>query len=272
MKSRVATAIASTVLAIVLAPLTPSTADAPAAMRTGKPRVTISVPDQLVEGDRFDVVVNVGRAREAVQVVLQQQVTDLLGDTSWQIVKRAKVRGKRKHTFHAVAGTEDSQRYRARVTYRDGKPAMTRPVASTVWHWTDMMAFRAYSYTLGVNSSAYNHFRMNGIDYTGGWATYGTYATWELRFTPGRHCKAFRGVAGLTDDSTDGSSGAIQLIADETTTAFSSATLTPGMDQPFQVDLATPYRLFIEAQKTSSAGQAAYPAIGNPELLCTGLG
>jgi hypothetical protein len=272
MKNSIATAIISTALAVVLAPATPSIADALTALRAGQPRVTVTVPDQLVEGDRFDVVVKVGRARDAKQVLLQQLQTDIYGQTGWETVRKAKVRGKKKHVFHVVAGAEDDQRYRARALYDDGKATMSKPVATTVWHWTNMMEFRAYSYTLGVNSSAYNHFRMNGTDYTGGWATYGNYATWELRFTPGRHCKAFRGVAGLTDDSKDGSSGAIQLVADDTTTAFSSTTLTPGMDQPFQVDLATPYRLFIEAQKTSPADQAAYPAIGNPELLCTGLG
>jgi hypothetical protein len=272
MKSTIATAITSTALALVLAPATPPTADALTALRPGQPRVTVTVPDQLVEGERFDVVVKVGRARDAKQILLQQLQTDIYGQTGWETVRKAKVRGQKKRTFHAVAGTDDSQRYRARVIYDDARPAMSRPVASTVWHWTDMMAFTAYAVTNGISSNHYNHFRMNGIEYHGGWYTYISYATWELRFTPGRHCKAFRGVAGLTDESKDGSSGAIQLVADETTTAFSSTTLTPGMDQPFQVDLATPYRLFIEAQKTSPADQAAYPAIGNPELLCTGLG
>jgi hypothetical protein len=181
------------------------------------------------------------------------------------------VRGRTKHTFRAVAGADDSQRFRARVSYAHHKPETSRPVATTVWHWTDMMDFTAYDYSHGISSNANNHFRMNGIDYRGGWFTSGSYYTWEMRFTPGRHCKAFRGIAGLTDDSADGASGAVQLVADETTQVFTSTTLTPGMDQPFQVDLATPYRLFIEAQRTSPAGQAAYPAIANPELLCTGL-
>src|SRR5262249_50893899 len=151
----------------------------------------------------------------------------------WQTVKRTKVRGHKKHTFRAVAGTEDSQRYRARAIYEGGAASMSRPAVSTVWHWTDMMSFRAYAWTNGVSSNEFNQFQMNGSEYHGGWYTSGSYTTWETRFTPGRHCSAFRGVAGLTDNSQDGSSGAIQLVADESTAAFSSKALTPGMEQPF---------------------------------------
>jgi hypothetical protein len=61
------------------------------------------------------------------------------------------------------------------------------------------------------------------------------------------------------------------LVAEETTPLLTSTPLTPGMDQPFQIDLSMPYRLSVQMQKTSPTGQAVYPAVGNPELLCTGL-
>ena len=52
---------------------------------------------------------------------------------------------------------------------------------------------------------------------------------------------------------------------------LTSTSLVPGMSQPFQVDLPSPYRLSVQMQKTSPADQAVYPAVGDPELLCTGL-
>ena len=98
-----------------------------------------------------------------------------------------------------------------------------------------------------------------------------SYPSYESRYTVGRHCKAIRGVAGVSDKSADRSSAVVSVVADETTTVFTSGTLSPGMAEQFEVDLAKPYRLSIQAQRTSPADQAAYPAIGSPELLCTGL-
>lgn len=263
-------AILATTFVLATAPAAVGDPDA-SAPRARKHHVTVAVPDQLVEGDRFTVEVKVRRTTGAQRLLLQQLVTDIYGGRGWVTVSKAKVGGKTRHSFRAVAGKDDAQKYRARVLYAGSKPAVSKPVTTTVWHWTSMMEFTAYDYSHGISSNAYNQFAMNGTEYHGGWFTTGTYLSWDLRFTPGRHCKAFRGVAGLTDASADGASGALQLVADETSTVYASPTLTPGMTTPISVTLAVPYRLFIQAQRTSPAERAAYPAIGNPELLCTGL-
>jgi hypothetical protein len=43
------------------------------------------------------------------------------------------------------------------------------------------------------------------------------------------------------------------------------------MVQRAEVKLDMPYRLSITAAETSSSDLRVYPAIGTPELLCTGL-
>jgi hypothetical protein len=205
----------------------------------------------------------------AKRILLQRYVVDALGNGDWTTVEKAKVKHRKKHDFAAIAGEGDTERFRARVLYPDSRPLMSKPITATVWHWTDFFDFTAYYVTPGVDSSKYLSFTMNGRVYRGMY-TRSSGPSWELRFTPGRHCKAFRGELGVTDKSADGSSAAIQLLADDVT-VLASGPLTPGMTQPFNLDLATPYRLAIQAQNTSPADQSAYPAIGIPELLCTGL-
>jgi hypothetical protein len=257
--------------ALALLPLAatpPATADP--APHTTRAAVTVSVPDSLVEGDRFNVTVHVSRTHDARRVLLQRSTLDYTGNRRWETVAKAKVHG---HTrsFAEVAGTDDVERYRARVEYARGRPARSRSASAVVWHWGSMMQFTAYAVSNGISSNGSNQFRMNGTEYHGGWfASYGDYVSWDLRFTPGRHCRAFRGVVGHTDASADGASAQLQLVADDVV-AYASPPLTPGMSQPFVVDIATPYRLYIQAQRTSPTGQRAYPAIGDPELLCTGL-
>jgi hypothetical protein len=75
----------------------------------------------------------------------------------------------------------------------------------------------------------------------------------------------------VTDTSAPGSSALLQIVDDSGATVFASGPLTPGMTQPVDVTLATPYRLEVHAQDTSPDKVQAYPALGDPELLCTGL-
>jgi hypothetical protein len=256
------------VLALLPLPATPPAAASPVP-HVSRAAVTVSVPDSLVEGDRFDVTVHISRTHDARRVLLQRWTADFPGAARrWETVDQAKVRG-RKRTFSMLAGTDDQERFRARVLYADGKPAMSKPASSAVWHWVDLTEFDRYYSSGGIYPFA-GDVSINGTVYRSLW-TYTDRDSSEVRLTTGRNCRSVRGVFGVSDKSADGSSAVIRLVSDESTTVVTSTTLTPGMSQPFQVDLPLPYRLAIQMQKTSPAGQAAYPAIGDPELLCTGL-
>ena len=258
--------------ALVLAFVPPISASAVQTERPGKPgkpKVTITVPAEVIEGEQVPVEVKIGRTEDAKQVQLQQLVVQL-GSPTWQTVAKTRARKKKGYRFQAIAGEDDTLQLRARVVYRTGRPAMSTPVVSTVWHWTRLADFPPYSHTSGVNDTGISSFTVNGQSFHG-WFTTGALKSWESRFTPGRHCKAMRGVAGVRDESADGSTALVQVLADDAT-VYASPPLTPGTSQPFQVDLALPFRLAIQAQNTSLTALSTYPAIGNPELLCTGLG
>lgn len=79
------------------------------------------------------------------------------------------------------------------------------------------------------------------------------------------------GILGVDDQSDDGSSGAIAITADDVS-IYESPALTPGMSVKIQVPLALPYRFGLRATDTSPDGVDAYPVIGDPALLCTGIG
>jgi len=264
---RTTSAVAATALILAAMPAISATADVH--RRPGKPKATLSVPANIVEGDRFTVVVKVSRADGAKQVQLQQQVS-VHGKLSWQTVGKTKGKQKKQYQFSAVGGVTDSLTYRARVVYRDGPTAKSAPAASTVWHWTPLGAFDPYSHSSGVNDYGLSPFTMNGASFFG-WFTTASTKSWESRFTVGRHCQAIRGVAGVRDQSADGSSAVVRLLADDVL-IYTSPTLTPGTAQPFQVPLALPYRLAVQAQNLSASPPlSVYPAVGSPELLCTGL-
>ena len=97
-----------------------------------------------------------------------------------------------------------------------------------------------------MNDNGISSFTLNGLSFHG-WFTTGSFKSWESRFTVGRHCQAMRGVAGVRDESADGSSAVVRLLADDVP-IYTSPTLTPGTAQPFQVALALPYRLAVQAQ------------------------
>lgn len=105
-------------------------------------------------------------------------------------------------------------------------------------------------------------------------AAWGSYLPWhkavEARFTVGRHCKAFRAVAGLADSSDDGSSGIVAVRAEDVE-VYRSATLVPGMQRAVQVPLRLPYRFTMQAFDTSPDSVDGRPMFGDPELLCTAV-
>lgn len=264
MPSRLLVTLVSLV-ATALAPL----ASPPGAAASTAAKPILTAPESVVEGDRYEVTVKVPRAATAVRVRLQRWTKDVLGNAAWVTVAVRKVRGKARQAFRAVAGEADSDRYRARVEYATGKPVMSTPDSVTVWHWTDLFEFERYYATAGIYPFG-TTVSINGNAYRG-LMTYGSHTSHEVRFTTGRKCRAVRGVLGLSDGSADGSSASISLVADETTTPFTSGTLTPGMAQPFEMALDLPYRLAVRMQSSAPAGGRAYPAVGAPELLCTGL-
>ncbi|RYU14843.1 hypothetical protein [Nocardioides iriomotensis] len=223
-------------------------------------------PSDVTEGERFKVKVRVGSPANAKTLSLQLRVVDVLGNASWTTVRSRRVASTARHTFKLVATGVGKQRFRALVAYRGSGKARSTARGVTVWAWTDLARIPAYYATSGVNHE-YFQFGLAGTQYRG-WLTMGGYGSWETRFTPGRNCKAFRGVAGVTDQSADGSSGQVTLIADETTVVYQSPVLTPGAAHVFEVPLSAPYRFAIQGRNLSLDGVRSYPAIGTPQFLC----
>ena len=140
-----------------------------------------------------------------------------------------------------------------------------------VWSWTPLSKMPSYYATNGINGFAYTNFGMAGTQYLG-WYTFGTYGTWEARYTTGRHCKSLRGDFGINDKSADGSAGHFSVLnVDDDSTLYESPALSPGAVKAAQVSLPSPYRISIQA-RSASPDAPAYPAIGSPELLCIDLG
>ena len=232
----------------------------------GRSVAIVKRPTDVTEGDRYSVVVKVGSAAKAKKVELQVRTEDVLGNTFWQTTKSRRVAGKSKHEIRLVADATNPLKMRALATYKDGQKARSGSFRVTTWRWFGLHDFAAYYYTPDTYLSGYTDFVIAGRAYVG-WFGGGYQKTaWESRHTPGRHCTAMRGVAGVTDRSMDGSSAQITVVADDSTVVYRSPALTPGAAHPFEVPLARPYRLAIQAQLT--AGPSAVPAIGAPQLLC----
>ena len=229
-----------------------------------------SAPKNVNEGKRIEVGVKVASPQKAKGVQLQERQEDVLGNYSWVTIRSRAVNGSSRHTFKVVATAKNVAKYRARVSYRSGGPTTSKVAAVTVWRWISLLDYRPYYNTNGVIAAPYNSFNINGSQYLG-WKTYGSYPSWESRYTPGRHCKAFTGVLGVTDDSADGSTATISLGTDADSTIYSSPTLSPGMQSKVNIHMNLPYRFIITARSTSASETAVYPAIGNPEFLCTGV-
>lgn len=261
-------------LAVVLAGLLaasipPATAADAVADRGGAKRGVTLKPSaqQAEEGDRLTLTAKVKGAAAAKRVTLQHQTTSVFGDAEWVDVKSKRVKGKARVRFGVVATEENRERYRATVSYEDGKKVTSKPVAVTMWRWIALSSYASY-YEAGGGYFA--NVDINGQTYAG-YYNYGNGPTWEERFTSGRNCKAFRAVLGLQDNSDDGSSGVVKLTADGSV-VYQSPALTPGMDIRVVRSLSLPYRFGFQLLNTAPEGLVARPTMGEPALLCTGVG
>lgn len=247
-------------------------AEVPIASAATAPAVrVVSHPAEALSGNRISVTVRVTDASHARVVRLQTQTKDIFGNTTWTNVAARRVKGTSRHTFRPVVDQVDRQRFRSVAKYSTGKVVESRAFGVTVWSWTPLSKFDAYYATNGINGYAYSSFAMAGNQYLG-WYTFGSYGMWEMRYTPGRHCKRFRGDFGVMDRSADGSAAQFTIASMDTgSVLYQSPTVTPGVIAKADFDLATPYRLSIQARNTSRSGVLSYPAVGDPQLLCTGL-
>jgi hypothetical protein len=232
----------------------------------GRSAAIVKSPTDVTEGDRYSVVVKVGSPTKAKKVELQVRTQDTLGNVLWETVKKRRVGGHKKHTLPMLAGAENPVKLRALVTYKDGLKVRSQSARVTTWRWFGLHDFVSYYYTPDTYLSAYTDFVIAGRAYVGWFGGGYRKTAWESRHTPGRHCTAMRGVAGVTDRSMDGSSAQITVLADETTVVYRSPALVPGGAHAFEVPLSRPYRLAIQAKLTGV--NSAVPAIGAPQLLC----
>jgi hypothetical protein len=253
------------------APVTAAGAGHAPSSKAASHGVTLSASKkQVEEGDRFALSAVLKSPAKATRVTLQKwYVPSYYGDPTWQSVKTVGVNGRSKVTFRTVAADLNTARYRVVLSYTDSKaPIFSKPARVTIWRWIPLADYDPYYETSGL---LFGEATINGIRYVGwGAAVYSHARAWEARFTPGRHCKTFRGVLGVGDVSDDGSSGTIKFTADDQV-IYESSSLTPGMDLHVSVPLATPYRLGIQLFDTSPDGMESWPVIGEPELLCTGV-
>ena len=243
----------------------------PASATTVRAVTIVSASKSAVLGDRVAVTVKVASPTRARSVQLQTLTKDIYGNSSWSRISTQQVSGTARHTFRPVLNQANRERFRAVATYKTGKRVASKPVGVAVWSWTPLAKLPAYYTTNGVNSYEYSNFGMAGNQYLG-WFTYGSYGMWEARYTSGRHCKALRGDFGVNDKSADGATVQLDIVnVDSGELLYRSPTLSPGMVAKATVALPSPYRISIRARNTSADGVLGYPAIGDPQLLCTGL-
>lgn len=223
---------------------------------------------EVEEGDRLTLTATIKSPGQATRVTLERLDVPLyIGDPEWESVKSVKVKGRHKVTFRQVATALNNERYRAVVAYRDAQPMKSKSVNVTVWRWIPLGEYEAY-YEAG--SGYFATVSINGQAYAGYYA-YSATDSWEERFTPGRHCDAFRSVIGLQDKSDDGSTGTVSFTADDTV-VYTSPALTPGMQLDLVRPLSNPYRFGFQLYDTSAGDLDGWPALGEPALRCTGVG
>ncbi|WP_162794355.1 hypothetical protein [Nocardioides houyundeii] len=245
----------------------------PAGMAQAAPaKPVITTPRQMaevVEGDVLHIRVRIPAAKSARKATLESFDKSTYSPfAGWEPVKSVAVRGRKKLTFKITAQHENTKRFRVRIETKAGRSKPSKPVAIKVWRWIPLREFSPYQQTSGTGTGEGS---IAGRRYAAwGGFTYSSARSWESRYTPGRNCKMFRGLAGLADTSADGTSGAVTLSADEQP-LWTSPVLTPGVAYPFEVALNLPYRMSLAAANTSAPELRAYPLIGNPELLCTGI-
>ena len=158
---------------------------------------------------------------------MQQQIADIFGDPAWETVKSLEARGRSSVKHRVVAGSEDRERFRVVLRPKSGPSVTSAAVTVMVWHWYPLSTWQSYYSTLGVIDGPYSQFEMNGRTYAGGWNTYGNYRSWESRYTLGRNCRRMQGTFGVTDESDDGASATIQVLAEGTDQVYSSPALVP---------------------------------------------
>jgi hypothetical protein len=265
-------------MSITAAPASALTFPASALDRGVAKPVLASSVQEATEGDRLTLTATVKAPKRALRATLQKwSAQPYAGSSSWRSVRSVKVKGRSKVRFKTVATDENTERYRVSVTYRDAaKPLKSRAVTIAVWRWIPLNEYRPY-YEAEPYAAGFGSTTIAGRAYSGwGAATYSHTGTWESRFTPGRHCKAFKAVLGVADISGDGSSGLVTLTADDTQ-VYASPTLTPGMSIPLTIDLATPYRFGIQLFDTTPGGTTgrddleSWPVLGEPAFLCSGV-
>ncbi|MDP2775223.1 MAG: hypothetical protein Q8O61_16850 [Nocardioides sp.] len=253
----------------------PSVAVQGEADRTSPPAPARSVkvvqrPKQVTEGQRAEITVKVAAPGQAKTVRIETRGEDIFGNPEWTTLKRALVRGRAKVRLAVTVTGVNTQVFRAVAVYKDKKSAASKPFPVIVWRWMGLHEFNSYYSTPGVYDSEYLAFPMNGHQYIG-WQTYGSYGAWETRYTLGRHCRRMQGVFGVHDQSADGSTAKITVLADDQP-LFESNALSPGTVQVVSRAMPRAYRISILAQTTSEdPSNYAYPAIGTPQFLCTGL-
>lgn len=264
---RLLLSVFATALITAGSPSVPTPALAGVVEHVARPSVRATAPGDVLEGDRYWVTIRTPRVR-LKHVVLEKQTTNIFGEKQWEQVRRFGD-PPRKVSYKAVAGAADVDRYRVRAVTVKGVALGARRVSVRVWHWFDLGDFEPYYRTGCVRDEGFWQFGLNGNQYHG-WHGDCTYDMWESRYTPGRNCVAFRGVFGVTDESSDGSSARIAVLADDLP-VYESPMLTPGMDESKTIALSRPYRLSIQGWDTSTDGQASHPAIGDAQLLCRGF-
>jgi hypothetical protein len=120
---------------------------------------------QVNEGDRLTLRALVGSPSRATRVTLLKFRLGILGDPTWDTVKTARVRGKRKVAFSVVATGENSERSRVAVAYRKAKRVLvSKPVAVTIWRWIPLRAYAPYYETGGA---VFGTLSINGLVYNG---------------------------------------------------------------------------------------------------------
>jgi hypothetical protein len=252
-------------------------ADAPRAVVTRSATLSTSAK-QVDEGNRYRLTAAIKSPRQALRVTLQKfDPPDYsFQDPEWASVKMVKVNARSKVKFGVVAVDENTERYRVVVTYKNAQPFTSKPVGVTVWRWIPLSDYDPY-YEAQPYAAGFGTTTINGQAYAGwGAFSYSHVGAWESRFTPGRHCTAFRGILGVGDISADGSSGTIAFTADDTD-IYQSPALTPGMSLPVTILLAKPYRFGIRLSDTTPGGTTgndeveAWPVIGEPAFRCTGV-
>ena len=265
-------------VAMTVAPANAMTSPASALERAAPKPVLSSSANEVTEGDRLILTATVKAPKTATRATLEKRTTQLYSNTAtWEAVSTAKVKGRSKVRFRTVAVDANTERYRVSITYRHtARPLKSRAIKIGVWRWIPLNEYRPY-YEAQAYAAVFGSTTIAGHAYSGwGAANYSHTGTWESRFTPGRHCKAFKAVLGVADISGDGSSGLITLTADDTQ-IYSSPTLTPGMSVPVTIDLAEPYRFGIQLFDTTPGGTTgrdgveSWPVLGEPAFLCSGV-